>query len=269
LSFNKLRSSLNDLDAWILVINSRGINVWCAAGKGTFGTVEIIKCLNQYKISEIVKHKTIIVPQLGASGVSAFMIRKESGFKVIFGPVRAKDIASFIKNKMTATKEMRTVYFSFLERLVLTPVELSQSIKYPAVIIPIVYFLTYMTQQLGLGHLLTILFIFSFLSGNVILQLLLPLLPFRSFVLNGWIFGFIPPFIVLFFTTLVLKISAVFAIFFLFPAITAFLFFNFTGCTTYTNPSGVKKEMTLFFWPLVISMGLGAILLVLSILGVV
>jgi CO dehydrogenase/acetyl-CoA synthase gamma subunit (corrinoid Fe-S protein) len=38
LSFNTLRSNLDGLDAYILVLDTKGINVWCAAGKGTFGT---------------------------------------------------------------------------------------------------------------------------------------------------------------------------------------------------------------------------------------
>lgn len=42
LSFDLLRKELQDLDAWILVLDTNGINVWCAAGKGTFGTDELI-----------------------------------------------------------------------------------------------------------------------------------------------------------------------------------------------------------------------------------
>jgi hypothetical protein len=39
LSFDALRSALAGNDAWILVLDTKGINVWCAAGKGTFGTI--------------------------------------------------------------------------------------------------------------------------------------------------------------------------------------------------------------------------------------
>ncbi len=36
-SFDMLRRELKDLNAWVLVLDTKGINVWCAAGKGTFG----------------------------------------------------------------------------------------------------------------------------------------------------------------------------------------------------------------------------------------
>ena len=43
LSFDTLRKNLDSINAWILVIDTKGINVWCAAGKGTFGTKELVK----------------------------------------------------------------------------------------------------------------------------------------------------------------------------------------------------------------------------------
>ena len=42
LSFDRLRRELGGLDLWIMVLDTRKINVWCAAGKGTFGTEEIV-----------------------------------------------------------------------------------------------------------------------------------------------------------------------------------------------------------------------------------
>ena len=43
LSFDALRSALAGIDAYILVLDTRGINIWCAAGKGTFGTDELVR----------------------------------------------------------------------------------------------------------------------------------------------------------------------------------------------------------------------------------
>ena len=40
LSFDALRSALAGFNAYILVLDTKGINIWCAAGKGTFGTDE-------------------------------------------------------------------------------------------------------------------------------------------------------------------------------------------------------------------------------------
>ncbi|MBW2172684.1 MAG: acetyl-CoA synthase subunit gamma, partial [Deltaproteobacteria bacterium] len=42
MSFDRLREAVPGRDAWILVLDTEGINVWCAAGKGTFGTQELV-----------------------------------------------------------------------------------------------------------------------------------------------------------------------------------------------------------------------------------
>ena len=56
MSFDRLRSELAGLDAWILVLDTKGINVWCAAGKGTFGTDELIRRIESTRLPEIVSH---------------------------------------------------------------------------------------------------------------------------------------------------------------------------------------------------------------------
>ncbi len=66
LSFDRLRRELAGLNAWMLVIDTNGINVWCAAGKGTFGTDEIVRRVEACHLSDVVSHRTLIVPQLGA-----------------------------------------------------------------------------------------------------------------------------------------------------------------------------------------------------------
>ena len=71
LSFDILRRELKGLNAWIIVLDTKGINVWCAAGKGTFGTNELINRINETSLQNIVTHRRIIVPQLGAVGVNA------------------------------------------------------------------------------------------------------------------------------------------------------------------------------------------------------
>ncbi|RXM20875.1 acetyl-CoA synthase subunit gamma, partial [Citrobacter sp. AAK_AS5] len=43
LTFDGLRSELGGVDAWMLVLDTLGVNVWCAAGKGTFSTAELAR----------------------------------------------------------------------------------------------------------------------------------------------------------------------------------------------------------------------------------
>jgi CO dehydrogenase/acetyl-CoA synthase gamma subunit (corrinoid Fe-S protein) len=125
LSFDALRSALAGIDAYILVLDTKGINVWCAAGKKTFGTDELVRRIEAVKLHDIVNHRLLIVPQLGATGVSAREVRARSEFKVEFGPVRAADLPEYLKTHK-ATEEMRLVNFTILDRIVLIPVELNQ-----------------------------------------------------------------------------------------------------------------------------------------------
>ena len=67
LSFDALRSSLSGHEGYILVLDTKGVNVWCAAGEGTFGTDELVRRINTTGISGIVKHRTLILPQTGGS----------------------------------------------------------------------------------------------------------------------------------------------------------------------------------------------------------
>jgi hypothetical protein len=116
MSFDRLRSELKGMDAWLLVLDTKGINVWCAAGKGTFGTAEIVNRIAATGLDKIVSHHALVVPQLGAPGVSAHEVKKQSGFRVVYGPVRAADIPEFIAQGMRATPEMRRVRFPLADR---------------------------------------------------------------------------------------------------------------------------------------------------------
>ena len=119
LSFDHLRRALKDLTGWILVLDTKGINVWCAAGKGTFGTEELVERVAAVNLKDVVSHRQLIVPQLGAPGLAAHKVLQQSGFRVAYGPVRAKDIPQFLAADLKADAEMRRVQFPLLDRLVL------------------------------------------------------------------------------------------------------------------------------------------------------
>ena len=113
MTFDVLRKELSGLDVWILVLDTKGINVWCAAGKGTFGTKELVHRIRVVSLEKIVNHKRLILPQLGATGVAAHKVKEETGFNVHYGPVRASDLKRFISDGYRADKEIRRVTFGF------------------------------------------------------------------------------------------------------------------------------------------------------------
>ena len=118
LSFDAVRSALAGIDGYILVLDTKGINVWCAAGKGTFGTSELVSKIESTGLKDVVSHRKLILPQLGATGVSAHEVKKRSGFTVEYGPVRASNLPEYMKTRKAAPV-MRRVTFNLLDRLIL------------------------------------------------------------------------------------------------------------------------------------------------------
>ncbi len=139
MSFDALRSSLPGRDAWILVLDTEGINVWCAAGEGTFGTDEVVRRIEATGLKKIVDHREIIVPQLGGPGVSGYQVKLRSGFRVRFGPIKAEDIPAYLDAGFKATAAMRRKSFDLGERIALIPVELVHAFKPALFIIPVLF----------------------------------------------------------------------------------------------------------------------------------
>lgn len=243
MSFDRLRKNLKGFDAWIFVLETYGINVWCAAGKGTFGTDELVNRINLTGLNEIVSHKRMIIPQLGAPGIKAHEVRKKTGFKVIYGPVRAVDIPRFIENGLKTLPEMRKVTFTFAERLVLTPVEFVQALKFSPLFIILLFLIdiTFGNNGLEVFYRDLLIFFGAVISGTILFPLLLPILPFRSFALKGWILGMVYTAAVnmVFFGTVWGNLTHLMVI----PVLVSFLSYNFTGSSTYTSLSGVEKEL--------------------------
>ncbi len=252
LSFDLLRRSLKGIDAFILVLDTRGINVWCAAGKGTFGTGELIERIRGTRLGEVVRHRRVVVPQLGAPGIQAHTIRKSTGFRVLYGPVYAKDIPEYLKNGYKATQNMRTVRFNFMDRLILTPIETIQMGK-PFLIYVLSIFVLFGLRSSGIlfkdalygGYHFVLLGAVSIVSGAVLTPLGLPLIPFRAFSLKGLVSGLVvvSAYYFLFMGgdgREVLKTAITFTTF---PVLSSYLALNFTGATPCTSISGVKKEL--------------------------
>ena len=251
LTFDHLRRELSSLNAWILVLDTKGINVWCAAGKGTFSTQELVNRIKRAALDKIVDHKRVIVPQLGAVGICAQTVKKESGFRVVYGPVRAEDIILFLKNGRKATPPMRAVTFTFLERIILTPVELQILLK-PTLIATLILFILsgmgpgiFSFSSAGYRGILALAaMVTGILSGAVITPALLPYIPGREFALKGAIIGCLTGMTMLGVMPWDTQaLGAGLALFLFCLTISSFLAMNFTGTTPFTSPSGVEKEM--------------------------
>jgi len=275
LSFDSLRRELSGLNLWILVIDTKGINVWCAAGKGTFGTEEVIRMVNTTRLPELVSSKTLIMPQLSAPGVTAFEVRRRCGFRVIFGPVRAADIPTFLKAGNKADPAMRRTYFGFWDRVVLTPVEITALVK-PLAYFSLFLFLLNLVSVLLVGNSFQLAFLIgqtlfdlvpflgATLVGAVLVPALLPYLPGRALSWKGLILGLVWAGIYTGLSGAETRLLETISYFLIIPAVAAFLSINFTGSTTYTSLSGVVKEMKIALPLIFAAAGLGLISLILS-----
>jgi len=245
LSFDALRSSLKGIDGYILVLDTKGINVWCAAGKGTFGTDELLKRIDESKLKDVVNHRKLILPQLGAPGVAAHTIRERSGFRVEYGPVRTSDLPEYLKTRK-ASPEMRRVRFNFGDRFILTGVEFVQ-ILLPMMVLGILMYLV------G-GVIFSAAIVVSIFAGRILFPLLLPLIPTPNFSTKGFFLGTIVamPFMVLKFLEqadlpLWIRLGWAAVLLLSMTAITSFMALNFTGSTVFTSRSGVEREIFRYF----------------------
>lgn len=267
MTFDRVRRELSGVDAWIVVLDTDGINVWCAAGKGTFGTDEVVRRVRQTGLHRVVTHRTLVLPQLAAPGVAAHGVAKRCGFRVVYGPVRASDLKAFLAAGMQATPAMRAVTFSAWDRLVLTPMELVAALQ-PGVLVMGVLFVL---NAIGLGHygLVDLVALWgAVLVGCVLTPVLLPWIPGRAFAFKGALLGLLwaagvnvlhgfpamPDFGWLKAAAYVL----------LLPSVAAFCAMNFTGSSTYTSLSGVDKEMRVALPTMILATAVGVLLLLVN-----
>lgn len=270
MSFDALRSALAGLDAWLLILDTTGVNVWCAAGKGSFGTDELVRRIEATRLPEIIDHRELILPQLGAPGVSAPELARRSGFKALWGPVRAADIGPWLAAGRRKDEAMRAVRFALADRLALTPLELAQA--WPAAL-----------AALGVAALLALpaapgwagraagwsgLFLGGILAGALATPAFLPLLPGKAFAVKGAIAGAawslaygLAGLPLLAGAGALARGLAVAGGLLATTPLSAFLAMNFTGASTFTCQPGALLEVEKGFWPMVGSAAAGLIAL--------
>ncbi|MCP4747760.1 MAG: hypothetical protein GY874_16725 [Desulfobacteraceae bacterium] len=253
LSFDHLRRRLKGVNAWLLVLDTRGINVWCAAGKGTFGTGELVRQIRKTNLEKLVRHRRIIVPQLGAPGVSAFQVKRQCGFEVIWGPIRAEDVNNFLRSGFKTSDSMRRVSFTFPQRLVLAPVELyliRKTFLWAALVI-------FLVSGIGAGSFFSLsaawhrgllalgMCITGAFAGGAFVPMLLPWLPTRIFAVKGCFtgVGLAALYLLMLTGSPYLTVCSGAALLLFGTTVSSFLAMNFTGSTPYTSPSGVESEM--------------------------
>jgi acetyl-CoA decarbonylase/synthase complex subunit gamma len=265
LTFDILRKETAGLSAWILALDTKGVNVWCAAGKGTFGTEELIRKINEVNLSKIVDHKKIILPQLGAVGVAAHLVKDATGFNVHYGPVRAADIKKYIAAGFKKDNEMRRVTFDLRDRLTVIPVEIIMAWRFIAAIAA---FFVFLNALFG-GRFFWKKVIRDIVpsaggvfAGLAAVPILLPYIPGRAFSVKGFIAG--AAWLALSGLKFGFTVREWIANFFIITPLSSFFALNFTGATTFTSQSGTEYEVKKTFKLMKYSLIFGVIVKILS-----
>ena len=250
MSFDILRRDLTSTNGWILVLDTRGINVWCAAGKGTFGTEELIRRINLTHLSQVVSHRDLILPQLGAVGVAAHEVKKQIGFKVFYGPVYSRNIRVFLENGRKVDPEMRRIRFSLSDRLAVTPLELFPALKYfPLFVLFFILKTELLNEPLTSFLRDSMGLLAAVVIGSVLVPILLPVIPGRAFSFKGAFLGFL--FALIWSQITAQSLLNTLTNLLIYTSAASYLALNFTGTSTFTNMSGVYQEMRISL-PLII-----------------
>jgi hypothetical protein len=255
LSFDHLRRALADVPSWILVVDTRGVNVWCAAAKGTFSTAEVVARVQRTELAMRVRHRRLVLPQLAAPGVAAHEVRRTSGFHVEYGPVRAADLPAWLAAERQTTPAMRQVSFSLTDRLTLAPVEMTNALRsviVAGIAIGLLASLRGSTHGVAaLAGAYAIEWLGTVFLAGLLVPLLLPWLPSRAFSIKGASIGLLwgsamvvaangaaPGGILGAFRGAYSSTGAVLLV----TAYAAWLALNFTGATVFTSQSGTLLE---------------------------
>ncbi len=152
---------------------------------------------------------------------------------------------------------MREVQFPLRDRLVLIPVEFVHLVLPMVVAVVVLFFLA--------GPVAALAAVAAVLAGTALFPALLPVIPTSDFSTKGFILGVIValPFSAAFAgipsVPLWARVLAGLIPLLVIPAVTAYIALNFTGATTFTSRTGVKKEIFRYLPLMVLMAGSGII----------
>jgi hypothetical protein len=179
--------------------------------------------------------------------------------------VRASDIKAYLASGNQATEAMRQVRFTFYDRLVLTPVEFVSAARKSLLVFGALFIINlFVARPFGLTDFVA--FMGAVIAGTVITPVLLPFIPGKAFAWKGWLMG-------LFWAIAICQLNGWYSVgtwmlavgyILALPSVTAYLAMNFTGSSTYTSFSGVTKEMSRAIPLILVSIVLGAVMVLIN-----
>ena len=252
-TYIKVMRNLRHIDAWVLCVDSNGINVWCAARGNDFGNEQILEAVEATGIQNYTEENTLILPQLSAGGVSIPQLPKKSEnfpFKIKFGPVWSKHIPQYLEEKPPKKPDhMKLAKFSLFHRMRAWVTHTTFLLR-KVFLLPILGFfviflvsLPWINKLTWVGELISWIII-----SNALISILLPLSNFtRSFIKKGIFFGILTS-LILGGLSWLLHGSLIFILLnvILFFWIAFFSTMSFSGYTMATSPREIQEEYPSF-----------------------
>ncbi len=231
----------------ILIIDTKGINVWCSAGKGQFSAKEIFRQLELYP-DEILKPEDaklqVVLPKLSLSGVSLKELR-DGGLMPVIGPVYVSDLPAWLDEQPLQSCKSAVYRFDLGDRSFSLAPSMLQFAKY-IILIAIGLFALDLLMHTGFHWQVIPLSLFIGISYI----LLFPLLPTRSFALKGLILAGIISLALGIGRSIISKTDfnpLLYGAYFTYiVAISLFFGLYYTGNSGVSNYSLVKKEIIRF-----------------------
>jgi ferredoxin len=137
LTVHRLLKRLRPFNCYLIVANSKGSNVWCAAGMNEFNEFDIIDAINVCAIKDKVRGRRIIAPPYAAPGVDVRKVHEQTGFRLAWGPTHLDDLPDYIARNYRRTNAMTRAQFGLTDRL---EQALSTALVYCMTIAPLAFF---------------------------------------------------------------------------------------------------------------------------------
>jgi ubiquinone/menaquinone biosynthesis C-methylase UbiE len=108
-SVEAVRKGMASEDAYLVVEDTNGWNVWCAADAGIFDGEKAAALLELHGLADLVAHRRIVIPRLG--GRVRSRLAALSGWEVLVGPIEARDLPRFLDaGPSPAMRSLRRLY---------------------------------------------------------------------------------------------------------------------------------------------------------------
>lgn len=196
LTMFRVSKVLKEIDCYLLVVDGKGINVWCSAGAGHFNVQSILDGLRYSHISELVEHRRLILPQLSAVGICCDELKAQSGWSPQFGPVYIRDIQRYFDSGFKKDASMHDAEFGILQRI---EMGVGAAFIFIFAMICVMVFVNV--------HALWLLIPAVYLQ-TILFGIVSPYTPFRSGLLSGLLYALISA-LAFFVLTLLLGINSI------------------------------------------------------------